>query len=291
MATAAVTRDLARVARHLGAAPPVRLPPDPVPWIVRAAGVEPDPWQADVLRSTAIRLLLLCARQTGKSTCVGWLVAWRAASRARQRVGLIAPTERQAKNLLAKVLETLMAASPVPAIVQRTATMLRLANGSTVLALPGDRPDTVRGLTLDLAAIDEAAFVKAELLRVLMPMLATTGGTLAMLSTPSGPIGPFYEAWQNAGDEWERVMIRATACPRITPEFLQSAQRRLGPALFASEFDCEFLHGRGGLFDPSDLAAMFEAPSLPSGPHWAEQLALPSPGGAEGVTGAEGVLL
>ena len=79
----------------------------------------------------------------------------------------------------------MQAASPVPAIAHRTATTLRLGNGSSIVALPGDRPDTVRGLTLDLAAVDEAAFVKAEVLRVLLPMLATTGGTMAMLSTPS----------------------------------------------------------------------------------------------------------
>jgi hypothetical protein len=232
VATAApsLARDLARVARHLGAAPPVRLPPDPVPWITRAAGAAPDPWQADVLRSTAVRLLLLCARQTGKSTTVGWLVAWRAASRPRHRVGLIAPTERQARNLLAKVRETLAAASPAPAIAHRTAGSLRLANGSTILALPGDRPDTVRGLTLDLAAVDEAAFVKADVLRVLLPMLGTTGGTLAMLSTPAGPFGPFHEAWERGGEEWERVLIRATACPRITRVFLEPLAGQSGGA-------------------------------------------------------------
>jgi hypothetical protein len=287
MLPASIRRDLGRIARHLGATPPVHLPDDPVPWIAHAAGVEPDPWQGDILRSSARRLLLLCARQTGKSTATAWLVAWRAASRPRHRVGLIAPTERQAKNLLAKVLETLQAASPVPAIAHRTATTLRLANGSSIVALPGDRPDTVRGLTLDLAAVDEAAFVKAEVLRVLLPMLATTGGTMAMLSTPAGPLGPFYETWSNGGEEWERIMIRATACPRITPAFLEEAKRRLGSALFDTEMNCEFLVTAGGLFDPTALAQMFGG-TMPT--DWAERLAAPSPEGLDVVQGAEAVL-
>jgi hypothetical protein len=286
MVTASIARDLARVARHLGTAPTIRLPDDPVPWITRAAGLAPDPWQADVLCSTALRLLLLCARQTGKSTCIGWLVAWRAASRPRQRIGLIAPTERQAKSLLAKVLETLTAASPAPAIVNRTATSVRLANGSSILALPGDRPDTVRGLTLDLAAVDEAAFVKAEVLRVLLPMLATTGGTLVMLSTPAGPIGPFHEAWTSGGG-WERVLIRATACPRITPAFLEEVKRRLGPAIFDNEMNCEFLTTTGGLFDPVALGQMFDL--LPA-TDWAERLAIPAPSEDDTMAGAEDVL-
>ena len=34
-------------------------------------GITPDQWQADLLRSTALRLLLLCPRQTGKTTTTG----------------------------------------------------------------------------------------------------------------------------------------------------------------------------------------------------------------------------
>jgi hypothetical protein len=36
--------------------------------LAQQAGLEPDPWQADVLRSTAPRVLLNCSRQSGKST-------------------------------------------------------------------------------------------------------------------------------------------------------------------------------------------------------------------------------
>jgi hypothetical protein len=34
----------------------------------RALGVDPDPWQEDLLRSTSDRVLLNCSRQSGKST-------------------------------------------------------------------------------------------------------------------------------------------------------------------------------------------------------------------------------
>src|SRR5438045_3435420 len=40
---------------------------DPV-LLAEQAGLVPDPWQAQVLRSTAARVLLLCSRQAGKST-------------------------------------------------------------------------------------------------------------------------------------------------------------------------------------------------------------------------------
>jgi len=45
---------------------------DPVRFAMRA-GITPDAWQADVLRSPAKRLLLNCARQSGKSTTTALL--------------------------------------------------------------------------------------------------------------------------------------------------------------------------------------------------------------------------
>ena len=35
-----------------------------------AAGLPPDPWQGEFLRSKALRTLMLCSRQSGKSTTV-----------------------------------------------------------------------------------------------------------------------------------------------------------------------------------------------------------------------------
>ena len=45
---------------------------DPVE-LARATGVEPDPWQRDLLRSAAPRVLLNCCRQAGKSTMAAML--------------------------------------------------------------------------------------------------------------------------------------------------------------------------------------------------------------------------
>jgi len=39
---------------------------DPV-LLARQAGIEPDPWQAQVLQSSSPRMLLNCSRQAGKS--------------------------------------------------------------------------------------------------------------------------------------------------------------------------------------------------------------------------------
>ena len=58
---------------------------DPVV-LARRVGLDPDPWQADVLRSAAPRQLLNASRQSGKSTTVALLNVHEAAVPARQPV-------------------------------------------------------------------------------------------------------------------------------------------------------------------------------------------------------------
>ena len=51
--------------------PPATRPPTAD--IMRGVGLEPDPWQIEVLQSTHPQLLLNCCRQAGKTTVVAFL--------------------------------------------------------------------------------------------------------------------------------------------------------------------------------------------------------------------------
>ena len=71
-------------------------------------------------------------------------------------------------------------------VVRKTRTLLTFTNGSRIVALPcGRNGRTLRGESADLIIVDEAAFVPEDvILSVMMPMLATTDGTMIMMSTP-----------------------------------------------------------------------------------------------------------
>jgi hypothetical protein len=73
---------------------------DPV-FLMRASGLEPDPWQIDVLRSTAPRIILNASRQSGKSQITA-ACAVALAARASSRTDLGAahdPQERLPADL------------------------------------------------------------------------------------------------------------------------------------------------------------------------------------------------
>src|SRR5262245_42637935 len=141
--------------------------------VLTDAGLTPDPWQADVLRSPADRLLLLCSRQAGKSQVAAALALLTALVEAPALVLLLSPTQRQSgerfRDKLLPVYRALRA--PVRA-VRETALTLELANGSRVVSLPGSEGG-IRGYSgVRLLVIDEAARVLDDLYRAVRPMLA-----------------------------------------------------------------------------------------------------------------------
>ena len=123
----------------------------------RSLGIVPDSWQERLLRSDAPRVLLNCARQSGKSTMAGILALHKALIKRGSLILILAPAERQAKELFSKVAAAYQALGHViPADSYRKMGM-ELANGSRIEALPGTEK-TIRGFSgVDLLLVDEAS--------------------------------------------------------------------------------------------------------------------------------------
>jgi len=113
--------------------------------------------------------------------------------------------------------------------------------------LPGD-PDTVRGYSAPkLVITDEAAYVSDAMQAAIAPMLAVSCGRQIDMSSPNGRRGYFYENWVN-GEGIERIKIIGRECPRIGAEFLDKMRQKLGPLLFAQEFEGEFIDAESSAF-------------------------------------------
>jgi hypothetical protein len=244
-------------------------PPPPLEWLppvqlAERAGLGPDDWQRAVLTSTAPRQLLNCCRQSGKSTITAVLAAHVALYEPGALVLCLSPTERQSGELLRKVVEIYhQAGRPVPADSERRLA-LELANGSRILALPGARDETVRGLSAPrLVLLDEASRISDALWHAVSPMVAVSGGRVIMLSTPYGRRGVFHQLWTEGGAAWARVEVPATACPRITPEFLATEQATLPHWAYDQEYCCQFTDTDASVFRYEDIQAALSSDVAP----------------------------
>lgn len=226
------------------------------------SGFAVDPPQARVLRSEAPRLLLNCTRQFGKSTVAALQAAHRAVYRAGTLVLCVSPTDRQSGLLFDKIAGFVRATPNAPRRTEDNKRSMRLSNGSQVVSLPGE-PDNIRGYSPDLVIIDEAAFCPDALFGAVGPMLAVTRGHLVLLSTPFGKRGAFYEAWANGGDDWDRLEVPATLCPRISPEFLERERRSMPDWLYRQEYGCQFTETLDAVFTHDQVqGALVDAEAL-----------------------------
>lgn len=213
---------------------------DPVAFS-RYIGIEPDPWQAEVLRYEGKRLLLNCSRQSGKSTTTATKALHTALYRPKSLILLVSPSLRQSQELFRKVKDGYQAMEERPGLLEDNKLSMTLTNNSRIVSLPGDQA-TVRGYSgVTLILEDEAAQVNDDFYHAILPMLIVNDGQLVLMSTPFGKRGHFFEEWENGNPDWKRIQITADLCPRITAEQLEAQKRSLGDMYYRQEFQCEFV--------------------------------------------------
>src|SRR5258707_12586921 len=80
-------------------------------------GITPDPWQAELLRARPRRSLLLCSRQSGKSTVTALSALWTAVYEPGLIV-IVSPSQRQSAEMFRTLMiypSQLAGAPPAPA--------------------------------------------------------------------------------------------------------------------------------------------------------------------------------
>ena len=235
---------------------------DPV-MLARRAGLEPDAWQQDILRSRARQTIMLVTRQGGKSTISSIRALHRAEYAPGSLILLLAPSYRQSKELFRKVKDA-YAAIPNPSkLASESALEMEFENTSRIVALPG-KEETIRGFSgVALLVVDEAARVPDALYQSVRPMLAVSGGEIVLLSTPFGKRGFFHHEWEEGGRDWHRTKITADDCPRISKEWLDAERAAIGDFWFRQEYLCEFVESIDSVFLYDDIQRALDAEVQP----------------------------
>jgi hypothetical protein len=204
-------------------------------------GIVPDGWQEYFLRASADRVLLNCSRQSGKSTMSAVIALHRALYHPGSLVLCLAPALRQSQELFGKIAGFYRDLGRPVAPQGERKLSLELENGSRIITLPGSEK-TIRGFSdAALLLVDEASRVDDGLYYAIRPMLAVSGGSLVMLSTPYGKRGVFYEEWTGGSSaKWERFEVPASQCPRISESFLEEERESLPPFIYRQEYECSF---------------------------------------------------
>lgn len=189
--------------------------------------------------------LLLCHRRFGKSVLlINHLIKCALTNKNHNpRYAYIGPTYKQTKSIAWDYIKHYTKNIPG---TKYNETELRcdFINGSRIILLSSENPDSIRGIYLDGACIDETAQVSVELIdEVIMPALSDRKGFLYLVGTPKGMSNIFYDYYQKAqsNNDWFLYVAKASQTKLIDKEELDAALKVMGQAKYNQEFECSFI--------------------------------------------------
>jgi hypothetical protein len=216
------------------------------------------PYQLEALTYPVRTTVIVAPRQTGKSFGLANRALHGAFARSGQRVLIVSAGEEASKRLLAEINQA--AAHPLlrGSVLNESASLLLLSNGSEIRSVPASERQ-IRGWTVDLLIVDEAALVPDEVLlgAALPTTAARPEAQIILTSTPWAMEGAFYRSYlagiDAAVEHTRSFQWRLLDAPWITPAAVEHARAALPPLRFRAEFEGEFVGASDALFPPADL--------------------------------------
>jgi hypothetical protein len=176
---------------------------------------------------------------------------------------LLAPSYRQSKELFRKIKDAYAKLSNPSPLASESSLEMEFENNSRIVALPG-KEETIRGFSgVSLLIVDEAARVPDVMYQAVRPMLAVSGGSIILLSTPFGKRGFFFDVWDKGDALWHRTRVTAYDCPRIPKDWLEQERAQIGDFWFEQEYLCAFKDDVSAVFRYEDIMAAMDNEIVP----------------------------
>lgn len=240
--------------------------------------------QLAIYRDSARFKVLAAGRRYGKTTLAIISLALNAVKLANTRNWYIAPTYRQAKMIAWRMLLSIIPAEIISG-KNETELSIMLGNGSEINLKGADNPESLKGVGISYAVLDEYAYMRPHVWsEIIRPMLVDTSGRAMFIGTPQGK-NAFWQLWRKGEREeggFKSWRYRTIDNPFIRPMEVTQAQAELPERTFRQEFEASFEDYIGLIwpeFTEQHLTAPFDVPT-----HW-ERIGAIDPA-ISGTTGA-----
>jgi PBSX family phage terminase large subunit len=174
------------------------------------------------------------------------------ASQPNQEVWYVAPTYRQAKQIVWKKLKYKLQDLRWISKANESELAITLKNGSTISLKGADNADSLRGVGLNFIVLDEFADIDPEAwYEVLRPTLADKQGKALFIGTPKG-IGNWahdiYMMNMEAPHQWSSHSYTTIDGGQVSADEIEQARQDLDERTFRQEFLATFETYTGRIF-------------------------------------------
>jgi hypothetical protein len=203
--------------------------------------------------------LTLTARQMGKTAAMAAFILWFAIFHPTKTIAVLANKGEQAQEIMDRIR---MAFEYLPFFLQHGVKVynkrrIEFDNGSIIFSA-ATSASGIRGRSVDLCYIDEAAFIENDLTFYESTYPVITSGKesrVIMTTTPRGARGMFYMLWRDSlanRNYYTRLEVIWDAHPKRDERWKEETIANIGYSRFAQEFSCKF-QGSSGTLIPTEV--------------------------------------
>lgn len=200
--------------------------------------------------STRFRVVV-AGRRFGKTFLSTAELLARALSAKDQNVWYVAPTYKAAKEIAWEMLLSQIPPAYLQTKPNESALTMKLLNGSRISLKGAEKPDNLRGRSLDFVVLDEFADMRKEAwFEVIRPSLSDRQGGALFIGTPKGR-NHFYDLYGKGVDHddgWHSYQYTTIEGGNVPPEEIESAKADLDERTFQQEYEAEFVNYSGIIY-------------------------------------------
>lgn len=210
------------------------------------------PWQIECWKDPTRFKVIVAGRRCGKSNfSIKKIIAAGLEAPPGSAVLYVGPTQGQTRQIAWDAI--LEQGRDVVKSAHVNSMDITLVNNVKIHLRSAENPDTLRGLKLYFAVIDEAAFIKDDQVwaKVIRPALSDLKGSAIFISSPSGR-NWYYDLYQlglsESDTDWKSWHLTTYDNPTIDPQEIEAAKKTLSSFTFKQEFLASFDNAGSDVF-------------------------------------------
>lgn len=240
---------------------------------------KPHPIQKEIIEALKnpdiFFVISVLGRQTGKSLLLENYAIWYALNHKQSKVLIVGPVDGLIQKLYTEIKFSLRKSGIIKsAKAQKGQTEIVFINDSRIIFRSAASEDNLRGESVDVLILDEAAFIKQDTFEtILLPFLNVRGKKCLLASTPKGKNWLYDYYMRGLGSDYKQY--KSFKCssyenPYANKELLDLFKQTLSPKKYEQEIMADFVDSAALFTNIDDVLVLVpqDAP-YPNEKYWA----------------------
>jgi len=206
----------------------------------------------DILNKEDMFYTLVCGRQIGKTLLLINMLLYYGINKPRTTLLWVSPYYSMAVKVLSQIIDAIEF-TPITKEANKSEKIISLVNGTRIYFRSAEKPETIRGLSIDYAFLDEAQDISDDAFnKAILPTLTAKGKKCLIAGTPKSK-NWFYQYFQRGEeDNYNSYTAPSSISPFVSAEFLEEQKQSLPPSIYEQEFEAKWQEGDGEVFTNID---------------------------------------